>query len=86
MKRVPDETHSGNLNRTKVPATGREGAEKASGKTNNPDSVITDARVLKKAPEAVRQASSTVYKQKVDWNADPKQAGVTDCCCDEDKD
>lgn len=82
--RVPAETHSGNLNRTKVPATGREGSERLSGKTNNPDSVITDAKVLKKAPEAVRQAVATPHKQKVDWNADPKQAGVTDVCCCED--
>jgi len=50
-----------------------------------PDSVMTDAKVLRKAPEAVRQAVATVYKQKPDWNADPKQAGVTDCCCCEEK-
>lgn len=53
---IPVETHSGNLNRTKVNANPEMGTRTIAGKTNMPTSVMTDA--YKATPEAVRDAKS----------------------------
>jgi len=57
---VPEKTHSGNLNRSKVVAQPNAGARPMAGKTCNPDSAITDAK--KYTPEAVRQIDPNVNK------------------------
>ncbi|HET9280358.1 MAG TPA: hypothetical protein VFR24_00150 [Candidatus Angelobacter sp.] len=57
---VPEKTHSGNLNRSKVVAQPDAGARQMAGKTCNADSAITDAKKYK--PEAVRQVDPNANK------------------------
>ena len=51
MTQFPNETHSGNNNRTKVDAQPEAGTRQMAGKTNECDSVIKDAK--KYTPSAV---------------------------------
>jgi hypothetical protein len=69
---VPEKTHSGQLNRTKVAAQPSAGATRPAGKTNNCDSAITDAKVY--TPEVVKEVDMNANKDAA-YEAMKKQQG-----------
>jgi hypothetical protein len=71
---VPEQTHSGQLNRSKIVAQPEAGARKMAGKTCEPDSAMTDAKVLDKAPEAVKEVDMNANKGAA-YDAMKKQQG-----------
>ena len=70
-----EQTHSGALNRSKVLAKPESGTTQPSRKSNNCDSAITDAQVLRKASEKVTTVGEPVAEKYKSLECVKKQLG-----------
>lgn len=73
MAKMPEQTHSGNLNRTKVAADPAEGA-KSAGKTNDPEATLrkgnipTASKVTTVNPDANKGKAKELASANTDGN------------------